>query len=84
MPDPRQGRASTGGYSPRLGNRDPRLRANQAGSVSDNDLGAGLERDDQGRTRVSAFDGIPQLPSTASLSNVIAAVNAMLARAKAR
>lgn len=79
--DPRQGRAGAAGYSPRLGARDPRLRANQAGSVTE----AGLDRktvgtDGAGRARISAADGLPMLSSGASLGEVIAAHNLLLAR----
>ncbi len=83
MSDPRQGRAGAGGHSPRLGSRDPRVRGNAAGLVNDADLDPGtLERDGAGRTRFKGFDGIPPLAAGASLAEVVAKVNQMLARSR--
>jgi hypothetical protein len=73
---PRQGRVSIGSASAKLGARDPRLRRNAQGSVTDNDLAPGsLERDSEGRARVAAFDGIGALPEDATLADVIARLN---------
>lgn len=83
MGDPRQGRAGAGGFSPRMGARDPRLRTNAAGQVGDQDLDPGtLERDGQGRTRLRAVDGMAPLAPHSTLSQVIAAHNALIARLK--
>lgn len=83
MADPRQGRAGAAGHSPRLGGRDPRTRTNAAGAVSE----AGVDRktvgtDGAGRTRFAAFDGLKPLPAGATLADVVAQLNAMLARGR--
>ena len=81
MPDPRLGRSGQGGFSPRLGARDPRLRANQHGAVSDTDLDKkSLARDGSGRTRISAADGMKPLASTATLAELIVAHNLLIQR----
>ncbi len=83
--NPRQGRAGAGGYSPRLGHRDPRLRSNQAGQVNDADLAPGsLDRDAAGATRISAFDAIKPLPASATAAEVLAQLNLILKRGKGR
>lgn len=83
MADPRQGRASSSGMSPRLGARDPRLRANQAGLVGDNDQDKKtIGRDGAGRTRFAGFDQLKPLASGATLADVIAAYNQMLAKGR--
>ena len=79
MANPRQGRASQAGFSPRLGARDPRLRANQAGAVTDNDLDQKtIARDGQGRQRIAAADRLSLLPDGATTAQIIAAYNALL------
>lgn len=83
MADPRQGRSSSSGYSPKLGSRDPRLRANQSGLVGDADLDQkSINRDGAGRTRFSGFDQLKPLASSATLAEVIAAYNQMLAKGR--
>jgi len=86
MPDPRQGRAGVGGFSPRLGARDPRLRANASSHVSDQDIdGVTLERDDGGRTRIKAADGLrPVNAAKVTLAELAAAHNALLASLRSR
>jgi hypothetical protein len=81
MADPRQGRAGSANLSPRLGRRDPRARTNAAGAVSE----TGVDRktvgtDGSGRARVAAADGLKPVSPTATLSEVIAAHNLLLAR----
>lgn len=85
MPDPRQGRASAGGYSPRLGRRDPRLRMNASGSVTDNDHDKKtIARDSGGRARLAAFDGLPALPANATTAEIAAYVRRMVQRGQGR
>ena len=80
---PRQGRAGSSSSSPRLGSRDPRLRSNANGAVSDAELAPGsLERDAAGRTRFSGFDAIQPLSPAATLAQAVAQLNLMLARGK--
>lgn len=81
MTDPRQGRASAGGFSPRLGRRDPRLRTNASGAVTDNDLDrATISRDGSGRQRISAADELKPLPASATTGQVRDAYNMLLKR----
>ena len=83
MADPRQARAGQSGYSPRLGRRDPRLRANAAAAVTDQDLdGSTIERDAQGRQRLAAAKDLPVLPQSATLAQVIAAHNRLIQKLK--
>lgn len=83
MGDHRAGRAGQSGFSPRLGRKDPRARANTAGSVAgeDNDRKT-IASDGAGRNRFSAFDGLSPLPADATLADVIVALNQMLARGR--
>lgn len=79
MADPRQGRASVGGHSRTLGHLDPRIHRNAQGLVTDADIdGVTLARDDLGRTRIRAADGIRPLSSTATLADVVTCVNQLL------
>lgn len=83
MADPRSGRAGQAGYSPRLGKRDPRLRTNQSGAVSDASADKKtVGTDGEGRFRFSAFDGLSQLPAGATLEDAIRLINQMLARGR--
>ena len=83
MADPRGGRASAGGFSPRLGRRDPRARMNQTGAVTDNDLDQQtIARDHLGRQRLSAADQLKPLPANATLAETRAAYNQLLKRLK--
>lgn len=76
-----QGRANAGGFSPRLGRNDPRSRTNAAGQVGDRDLDPETLESVNGQTTVrSRFAGMSPLASNASLSQVIAQLNAMLAK----
>lgn len=83
MSDPRAGRAGQSGHSTRLGNKDPRVRTNAAGAVSD----VGIDRktiglDGAGRMRVAAVDGLQPLPPHANVSQLIAGYNLLLAKLK--
>lgn len=80
MPDPAQGRANAGGHSPRLASRDPRIRTNAAGQVGDRDLDPATLESVDGQTRVRMFDGMAPLAANASLGDIVARLNAMLAR----
>lgn len=79
MSDPRQGRAGQSGYSPRLGRRDPRNRANAAGAVSDASVDrATISTDGAGRYRISAVDQLKPLPASATTAQVRDAYNSLL------
>lgn len=86
MGDPRAGRASAGGFSPRLARsgREPRLRGNAAGAVSDADLSPGALERSNGKTRISAADGLPTLGANATLAEVIAGYNRLLKKLTGR
>jgi len=64
-----------------MGARDPRHRTNAAGRVADADLDQKtVQRDADGRMRVSALDGLPLLKAEATLSEAIAYINTMRAK----
>lgn len=85
MANPRQGRASSAGFSPSLGASDPRLRSNQSAQVTDADIdGSTIARDSAGKSRIAALDGMKPVKPTATLSEVIACVNMMMAKLKGR
>jgi hypothetical protein len=81
MADPRAGRAGQSGYSPRLGRRDPRLRTNQSGAVTDQSADKKtINTDGLGRFRVTAADGLKPLPAGATAEEARVAYNQLLAR----
>ena len=83
MPDPR---SSSGGahLSPRLARagREPRTRGNANAQVGDANLNRGSLETAGGKTRITVFDGIAPLPASATLADVVARLNLMLAKGK--
>ena len=71
----RQGRDTAVGLSPRLGARDPRVRMGMSQGVTENDLKKGSLALEKGRIRIAAVDDVAELPSTATLADVISTVN---------
>jgi hypothetical protein len=62
-----------------LGRRDPRLRGNQSGAITDNDLDrATIARDGSGRQRVSAADQLKPLPANATSEQIRLAHNQLV------
>lgn len=81
MSDPRAGRAGQGGFSPRLGRRDPRLRTNAAAAVTDQDLdNTTIARDAAGRQRVTALDKLAPLAASSTNASLIARLNQIVAK----
>jgi len=73
MPSPIRGRA---GYNRTPQSAGTRARRAGQGLITDSDLdNSTLERDGSGRARIKALDGLRQLPSTATLSQVLERVN---------
>lgn len=82
MPDPKAARSGAANTSPRLGNRDPRARSNASTSASDEDLDQKTLERRNGKTRIKIADDMRPLASGATLAQLIAAHNTLLAKLK--
>ena len=79
MADPRSARAGQSSFSPRLGRRDPRLRTNQTGAVTDQSLDrATISTDGSGRHRITAADQLGQIPANATAEQIRKAHNLLV------
>lgn len=79
MTSPRQGKLSHASRALSMGARDPRSHRNAQGGLTDNDIdGKTIQRDNAGRARLAVADGMREISSGATLSEVITAYNRLL------
>ncbi len=79
MTTPRQGKLSHASHALSLRGRDPRMHRNAQGGLTDNDIdGKTIVRDNVGRARLAVADGMREISSGATLSEVITAYNRLL------
>lgn len=71
------GRSGAGSSSMHLGKAEPRARRNAQSGVSDEDCDNQTIELQNGKLRVRAFDGVPQLSEKATLAEVIARLNVL-------